>query len=289
MQHDVTQPTPPFRSASGALEIHQIPAWKDNLIWLAVCTKTGAAAAIDGPDAGGLLTYCDEHAISLKHVFNTHTHADHVGLNRDLASRDLLEGLEVVGAAKTSSAIPGLTRGVEDGDALQIGDVAGRAMLTEGHLDGHLAYVFDDVVFSGDAMFCGGCGYLFDGPAEKMHDSLERLAALDPATRVCCAHEYTQDNLQFAWTVESDNTALADRIRRAWSVRATGGCTVPSTIGLERDTNPFLRHHSATVQAALAEAWPERDLSTPALRFAATRALKDRKDYKSLTEADLPL
>jgi hydroxyacylglutathione hydrolase len=162
-------------------------------------------------------------------------------------------------------------------------------MLTEGHIDGHVSYVFGDVLFSGDTLFAGGCGYLFDGPPEAMFGSLTRLSALDPATRVCCAHEYTQDNLRFAWSVEPDNDALADRIRRVWALRAEGRASVPSTIAEERATNPFLRHHSPTLRASVAKAFPDRDLSTPEAIFAATRALKDRKDYRRLTDAALPL
>ena len=289
MQHVVTHPTPPFRTSDGSLEIHQIPAWQDNLIWLAVCTQTGAAAAVDGPEAGSVLEYCAAHGIALSHVLNTHTHPDHIGINRDLAKRGKLDALQVLGPGSRPGDVPGITRGVGEGDAVQIGNAKGRVMLTEGHIDGHVSFVFDDVVFCGDTMFGAGCGYLFDGPPAKMYDSLRRLAELDPATRVCCAHEYTQDNLRFAWSVEPDNEALAARIRDTWAVRAKGGCVVPSTIELEKATSPFLRWSSPSVRASLAKAWPDRSLETPAEIFAATRALKDRKDYKSITDAELPV
>ncbi|MEM7679375.1 MAG: hydroxyacylglutathione hydrolase C-terminal domain-containing protein, partial [Myxococcota bacterium] len=131
-------------------------------------------------------------------------------------------------------------------------------------------------------------GYLFDGPPSKMHQSLTRLATLPPETRVCCAHEYTQDNLRFAWSIDSGNDALANRIRYAWKLRAAGGCTVPSTVATERATNPFLRHDDPDLRAKVAAAFPERELDTAADIFAATRALKDRKDYKSLDDASLP-
>jgi hydroxyacylglutathione hydrolase len=289
MTHVVTMPRDPFRSADGSLEVHQIPAAQDNLIWLAVCTKTGAAAVVDGPSAGGLLDYCKANGIELGAIFNTHTHHDHIGVNADLASRGLLDGLRVVGPARVADQVPGITERVDDGAEVTLGAVTGRVMLTEGHINGHISYVFDDVVFCGDTMFGAGCGYLFDGPPAKMHDSLTRLSQLDGGTRVCCAHEYTQDNLRFAWSVEPDNEALAQRIREAWTLRSAGGCTVPSTIELERATNPFLRHGSASLRANVAKAWPDKTLSTPAEIFAATRALKDRKDYKSLSDQQLPL
>ena len=292
IDHVVTTLPAPLRSADGRLEVHTVLSWKDNLVWLVVCTETGAAAVVDGPEASGTLAVLGETGAELRAVLNTHTHPDHVGINRDLMKRERLEGLEVVGPARKASDVPGLTRGVDEGDGVRIGNVEGRVMLTEGHIDGHVSYVFGDLAFVGDAIFAGGCGYLFDGPPEKMHASLQRLTALDPATRLFCAHEYTQDNLRFAWSVEPDNAALAERIRDAWALRNEGGCTVPSTVGLERATNPFVRTGSATVRAAVAGALPERGLgleSDDAAVFAATRALKDRKDYKARGDEGLPL
>jgi len=280
MEHVVSVPNEPFEAAGGALRVHQVPSWRDNLIWIAECVATGAAAIVDGPEAGSVLAYCEEKGITPTMILNTHTHPDHVGVNRDLDKRGKLAGLEVVGPRKAASGVPGITREVDEGDVVSIGEVEGRVMLTEGHIDGHVSYVFGDVVFCGDTMFAAGCGYLFDGPPEKMHQSLERLAALDPATRVCCAHEYTEDNLAFAWSVEPENEALAKRIQEAKAIRAEGRCTVPSTIAVERETNPFLRHGSEALRRHLAEQTPDRALDTPAAIFAATRALKDSKRYR---------
>ena len=287
--HVVHKPTEPFPIASGALEVHQIPAWEDNFIWLIVCTKTGAAAAVDGPEADPLLTYCKQHGIDLRSIFNTHTHGDHVGLNRDLIRRDLLGPIDVVGSARAAKNVPGLTRGVDEGDTVTVGTVSGRVMLTEGHLNGHITFAFDGAVFCGDTMFAAGCGYLFDGPAPTMHDSLSRIAALDPSTHLCCAHEYTQDNLRFAWTVEPDNDALKNRIQTAWRTRSEGRSCVPSTIGLERQTNPFLRTHSESLRQHVTTAMPSMPSETPAELFAATRALKDTKTYRALGDTHLPL
>lgn len=289
MQHVVTKPTPPFRSSDGRLEVHQVPAWQDNLVWIAVCTETGRAAVVDGPEAEAALAYCAKMGIELTTIFNTHTHADHVGINRDLAQRGLLERMTVFGPAKKASDVPGLTNAVDDGASARVGNVEACVMLTEGHIDGHVSYVIDDVLFCGDTMFAGGCGYLFDGPPEKMFHSLSRLAALTPETRVCCAHEYTEDNLRFAFSVEPDNEALHERIRRVWELRARGKCAVPSTIGEERATNPFLRFASPSLKANVARAFPDRDLSTPAAVFAATRALKDTKAYRAISDAELPI
>jgi hydroxyacylglutathione hydrolase len=289
MEHVVTKPSLPFRSSDGRLEVHQVPAWQDNLVWIAVCTETGQAAVVDGPEAGAALAYCQRMGIELTTVLNTHTHADHVGINRDLAERKLLSKMTVYGPAKKASDVPGLTNPVDDGGSARVGNVEACVMLTEGHIDGHVSYVIDDVVFCGDTMFAGGCGYLFDGPPQKMFDSLTRLAALAPPTRVCCAHEYTQDNLRFAYSVEPENDALRERIRRVWALRADGRCAVPSTIAEERATNPFLRFDSPALREHVARELPDRDLSTPAAIFAATRALKDTKRYRALTDAELPL
>ncbi len=289
MQHVVTRPAPPFSSRDGRLEVHQVPAGQDNLIWIAVCARTREAAAVDGPDAEAVLAYCAARDLRLTTILNTHTHPDHVGINRDLARRGALEGLRVFGPARKAGDVPGITDPVDDGGAARVGEVELSVLLTEGHIDGHVSFVHDDVLFCGDTMFAAGCGYLFDGPPAKMFASLSRLAALDPATRVCCAHEYTEDNLRFAWSVEPENEALAARIRRVWAIRAEGASAVPSTIGEERATNPFLRHESAALRARVAAAMPDRDLSSPEAIFAATRALKDRKDYRSMADSALPL
>ena len=287
--HAVTRVPEPFLAMGGALRVHTVPAASDNLVWVAECTATGQAAVIDGPDATGALAAVQAHGLELVAIWNTHTHGDHIGINRDLARQGRLEGLHVVGPASRAAEVPGLTDPVGEGSVVRLGELEGRVMLTEGHIDGHVSFVLGDLVFCGDTMFAGGCGYLFDGPPAKMFDSLLRLAELPGDTRVCCAHEYTQDNLRFAWSVEPDNAALAERIRRVWAIRAEGGCTVPSTIEEERATNPFLRPGSPTLLASVEAAVPGADLSTPAAVFAATRRLKDGKAHKAGGDAGLPL
>jgi hydroxyacylglutathione hydrolase len=287
MNHVVTKPTAPFRSSSGKLTVHQIPAATDNLIWLMVA-EDGEAAAVDGPDATGVLDYCSANGFRLTTILNTHTHGDHVGINRDLSERGLLGSMRVVGPARVAEDVPGITERVDDGDTVTFGGVTAQVLLTEGHINGHISFVLDGTVFCGDTMFGAGCGYLFDGPPAKMHRSLERLAALPAETRVACAHEYTMDNLRFAWSIEPDNADLARRIRETRALRAAGGCSVPSTIELERRTNPFLRHGSKALCERVQAAMPDRKLESPEATFAATRALKDRKDYKAITDAELP-
>ncbi|MCA9690478.1 MAG: hydroxyacylglutathione hydrolase [Myxococcales bacterium] len=284
LQHVVSEPSAPFTIRGGALEVHQLLAWTDNLIWLLVSPARGEAAIVDGPEARAALERCAALGVRLTTVINTHTHRDHIGVNLDLARRGLLSGMRVVGPALAAGDVPGLTDPVDDGDRVDLWGTPAEVLRTEGHMNGHVSYVVADVLFCGDTLFGGGCGYLFDGPPAKMHESLTRLAALPGETRVCCAHEYTQDNLRFALSVEPDNAELMARIRDVWAVRERGGSTVPSTVALERATNPFLRPRSPTLQARVREAMPDRALDSDCAVFTATRALKDRKDYRRLAD-----
>ena len=277
--HCVQQPHQPFWSENQKLRIHQVPSAIDNLIWL-IEYEPGKCAAVDGPSAKQVLAYCEQKNLHLTTIINTHTHADHIGINRDLQRRGMLHKLRVIGAAARAEEIPGISEKVADGDTIQLGETAGLVMLTEGHINGHISILLSNILFCGDTLFAAGCGYLFDGPPEKMHHSLQRLASLPPETLVCCAHEYTEDNLRFAWSLEPDNLALKDRIIETLKQRALGRSVVPSTIALERQTNPFLRFHSPSITQELAR-WEHRFThDDPASIFAATRLHKDQKHYR---------
>ncbi len=283
--HVVTAELPVIESPGGRLRVHRIPAASDNLVWVAQCVATGAAAVVDGPGSAEVDAWQAATGIAIDTVLTTHTHGDHIGLHRAWSQQGKLQGKRVLGARQRADEIPGLTQPVDEGDRFVLGEVEGVVLRTEGHIDDHLSYLIDGVLFCGDTLFAGGCGYLFDGPPAAMFRSLMRLAELPPETLVCCAHEYTQDNLRFAWSVEPDNEALAERIRAVWAVRAEGGCTVPSTVGIEQATNPFLRPGSPTLRRAvgLGEEAPYGDV------FAATRALKDSKAYRAQGDVGLPL
>lgn len=289
MAHVVTVPPEPFVGMGGALRVVALPAAQDNLVWVIECTATRQAAVVDGPDAEAALAWIAARGLQLVAVLNTHTHGDHVGINRDLARRGLLEGLRVIGPAAAAADVPGLTEPVDEGATVTFGALTATVLRTDGHLRGHVCYRFGDVVFCGDTLFTGGCGYVFDGTPAQMADSLARLVALPPDTRVCCAHEYTQDNLRFAWTVEPGNPALAARIRAVWAARSRGETVVPSTIAEERATNPFVRLDSAELLARTHAAWPLAPLSTPSEVFGAVRAWKNAGLHKSVPDGALPL
>ena len=287
--HGVSVPPTPFVAMEGQAEVHCVPTWTDNLAWILVCRESREAAVVDGPEAQPILAYARTHDLNLTSIFNTHRHGDHIGINQALAKDGRLSEFRVVGAEATRDAIPGLTEAVSEGSTLRLGTLEGRVLSTEGHIDGHISYVFGDLLFCGDTLFGAGCGYLFDGPPQKMFHSLKRLAALDGGTKMCCAHEYTQDNLRFAWSLEPGNEALAQRIQSVWAKRGRGETTLPSTIAEERATNPFLRWESPVLREQLGRQIPEMPLDSDEAVFTAARALKDRGAYKERGDTGLPL
>lgn len=270
--HCITILPTPTHSKTHDCIVHQVPAHKDNVIWL-IEYQTGLCAVVDGPSAKEVLPYIEANNLRITHILNTHTHGDHVGINRDLGKRGLLEGIEVIGCQTRYSDIPHITKGVNEGDTFKLGDLDVTVWRTEGHIDGHLSFLVADFVFCGDTMFSGGCGYLFDGPPAKMHSSLQRLVGLPPETFVCPAHEYTEDNMLFAMSVESGNPLLVDRFEQVKAIRGRGESTLPSTIQIERDSNPFVRVGSAEIQRTVG-------VSEGIEVFAKTRALKDSKAYR---------
>ncbi len=240
---------------------------------------------VDSPAAAPVFDYASRHGLTITTIFNTHAHPDHIGINRELEGQKI----HIVASQLLENVTPGVTQTVRNGERITFEGELGEVFLTEGHVDGHVSYLFDDFLFCGDTLFAGGCGYLFDGPPTKMHNSLMQLAALPSTTKVICAHEYTQDNLRFAYSLEPDNTKLISRIRRVWKKRGRGESTVPSTVQEERDTNPFLRFHSEELLDNLRKALPDEALNSERDIFTATRKLKDQKRYKEITDDQLPL
>lgn len=227
-------------------EVIRIPAFKDNYIWL--LRKGRSAVVVDPGDALPVLAVLEREALVLKAILVTHHHADHQGGVVALSSS---YPVEVFGPAAES--ITGLTRPLAGGESIRLEpiDAGFQVLAVPGHTRGHLAYYGHGCLFCGDTLFGAGCGRLFEGTPAQMNDSLATLAALPEETAVYCAHEYTETNLRFALTVEPDNTALHRRVAEVGEARARGLATIPSTIGLEKATNPFLRCDNPAIIATL--------------------------------------
>ncbi len=254
------------------MEIHAVPAFQDNYLWVLV--EGPHAAVVDPGDAAPVEHFLAARGLALAAILATHHHADHVGGVEALAAR---WRCPVFGPA--GERIAGLTRTLVEGDRLEVPGIglALEVLDVPGHTAGHIAYVARDpepLLFCGDTLFACGCGRLFEGTPAQMLDSLAKLAALPEATRVYCAHEYTMANIRFARAVEPGNRPLAQREARDAATRARGEPTVPSTIGLERATNPFLRWRAAEVVAS-AERRAGHALPGPVDVFAAIRSWKN--------------
>ena len=249
------------------MRVLAVPCLKDNYAYLIACPDTGVTAVVDPGEAAPVEAALAAAGLELSAVWATHHHADHVGgIAALVAARP---GLAVYGHASDRGRIPHLTHPVDDGARVPLGRLAATILHNPGHTLGAVSYVVDDAVFTGDTLFAAGCGRLFEGTAAMMAASLGRLATLPDATRVFFGHEYTAANLRFAAAVEPSSSAIA---ARAHDLPAT---TTPSTIALERATNPFLRGAEATVAAAALAREPGLASDDPVAVFAALRRWKD--------------
>ncbi|MBI08158.1 MAG: hydroxyacylglutathione hydrolase [Rhodospirillaceae bacterium] len=232
------------------LKVHQFPCRSDNYGFLAHDADQGLTACIDTPDDDAINAGLEEKGWRLTHILNTHHHGDHTGANLSLKER---WGCTIVGAANDAERIPGIDVRVSDGDAYAFGSMNAKILEVPGHTTGHIAYYFasEDIAFVGDTLFALGCGRLFEGSPSMMWNSLQKLMALPDETIVYCAHEYTQANAEFALSVEPGNAQLVARSKDIDKLRAQGLPTVPTTIGLERGTNPFVRPMSQNLQATI--------------------------------------
>ena len=254
------------------MRVIQIPLLRDNYGYLIVCEKTNRAAVIDPSEAEPVLRRVEQEKVALTAILNTHHHRDHTGGNPGLLQQG---ALQVYGHMADKGRIPGLTHPLNDGDEVRVGQLVGKVLFIPGHTRGHVAYLFENKLFCGDTLFTAGCGRLFEGTAEQMHESLSRLMKLPPDTLVYCGHEYTEKNLQFALTIEPGNRQVSERLQKVRGLRAQGLSTVPSTMAEERETNPFLRWESREIQENLTRAHPTMDCN-PVSVFAKVRELKDR-------------
>ena len=232
-----------------SLEVVRIPALSDNYIWLMHDPASAETVVVDPAEAEPVLAAAAARGWRITQIWNTHWHPDHTGGN---AAVKAATGCVITGPAAEAARIPTLDRQVREGDRVAIGAIEAEVMEVPAHTAGHIAYHLPDaaILFPGDTLFAMGCGRLFEGEAAEMHANLQRFAELPPETQVYCAHEYTLSNARFAVTVEPDNAALADRARQVEAARAAGEATVPTTIALERATNPFMRAADAAELAA---------------------------------------
>ena len=240
----------PMRIFLKKLSIIQIPVLTDNYIYLLHDSVSGETAVIDPALAQPVLEVLDTNGWQLTYILNTHHHWDHVGGNLELKKKT---GCKIIAATADSERIPGIDRGVFEGDVIALGSHQATIIETLGHTSGHIVYYFakDEALFCGDTLFAMGCGRLFEGSAEQMWTSLQKLKGLPLSTRVYCTHEYTQANGHFALSVEPDNLQLQRRMIEVAELRLINKPTVPSTIGDEKATNPFFREDSRSLQKNL--------------------------------------
>ncbi|MCK0168008.1 hydroxyacylglutathione hydrolase [Jannaschia sp. S6380] len=242
-----------------------IPCLMDNY---AFAFRSGdRVAVVDVPEAGPITDALARLGWELTDILLTHHHPDHVDGVAELKDRT---GSQVWGAAADAHRLPPLDHALAPGDTVTIGAAEGRVIDVSGHTIGHIAFLFDGVAFTGDSLMSGGCGRLMEGEPDMMFESLARFADLPGDTLIASGHEYTATNLAYARTLEPDNPALISRIAEVERLRAEGEPSVPSTLGAERNTNPFLRAHVPGMKAATGTTG-----QSDAITFAAARRGRD--------------
>ncbi len=251
------------------LEIEPVLCLRDNYAWLTYDRSEGVTAIVDPSEAEPVSRALARRELKLTHILNTHHHPDHVGGNLALKAEF---GATIIGPGKDAARIPGIDIGVMEGETCRVGAHAAKVLEIPAHTRGHIAFWFegDSTVFTGDTLFAMGCGRLFEGDPPTMWASLSKLMRLPDGTRIYCGHEYTEANGRFALTVEPGNPDLNDRMVDVRSARAKGLPTLPTTMALEKKTNPFLRAHSPEIRKILGlESANDVDV------FAETRRRKD--------------
>lgn len=255
------------------MQIHRLPVLSDNYIFLIHNPIRQIAAVVDPAEAQPVLQQLKTLQADLVAIFNTHHHSDHVGGNATLLQH--FPNAIVYGGAEDRKRIPGQQVFLQAGDRVTFGERMAEVLFVPGHTRAHIAYYFPPVesgagdLFCGDTLFAGGCGRLFEGTPTQMIDSLGKLRALPDQTRVWCAHEYTLKNLQFALTVDPQNQQLQQRFAQVEAMRQRSEATIPSWLGEEKQTNPFLRWDQPNLQSHVKSA-------DPVQTFARLRGMKDQ-------------
>jgi hydroxyacylglutathione hydrolase len=253
-----------------ALELVVVPCRADNYAYLVHDPASGETAVIDVPDAKPIMAELRARGWSLKDIWITHHHDDHISGVAELRAD---AGAMVLGAAADAHRLPPLDLALEESTGFSIGAHSVRVIDVPGHTVGHIAFHIPDagLAFTADSLMAAGCGRMFEGNAPDYWRSLQKIAALPPDTLICSGHEYTTSNLRFAQSLEPDNPSLILRLAHVAALRAEGKPSVPVTLAEEMATNPFLRAGSPGLKNALGMA-----NATDVEVFAATRARKDR-------------
>jgi len=223
-----------------AIEVVRIPVLTDNYVWLVHESESGSTTVIDPAVADPVLAEAAARGWTITDIWNTHWHPDHTGGNEGIRN---VTGCTITGPAAEAARIPTLDVFVKEGDSVRLGAIIANVIDVPAHTAGHIAYHLPDegVAFVGDTLFAMGCGRLFEGTPEQMFTAMRKMEALGDATTIYCAHEYTQSNGRYARAAEPDNIAIRERMAQVDAARAAGEPTVPTTIALERATNPFMR------------------------------------------------
>ena len=251
------------------LIVEMIPALSDNYVYLLHEPKAGVTGVVDPAVAEPVQTVLAEKGWSLDWILSTHHHADHTGGNLELKAAT---GCRIAGPGKDAARIPGIDLKLVEGDSFELGEARAEIFETPGHTSGHITYWFAGAkaLFCADTLFSLGCGRLFEGTPAEMWTSLSKFAGLPDEALVYCGHEYTQSNATFALSVDPDNRALRARAAEIDAQRAEGKPTIPTTLGQERATNPFLRPDDPQIRKQLG-----MEQASDADVFAEIRRRKD--------------
>lgn len=258
--------------ADGAYQIKIIPTLSDNYSYLVINAGTNQAVVVDVGDAKAVHAAAQRLSVRIAGVLSTHYHADHTGGNLELLQ--LVPGLDVIAGEIDAERTPGVTKSVADGETFRVAGLPFVVIHTPSHTQGHVCFLLDakdgqaPAVFTGDMLFVGGCGRFMEGRPQTAHASLQKLAMLDPSTRVFCGHEYTLGNFEYACSLEPENDALQEKLETVKGLSASRTPTVPSTIREELKLNPFLRVNDPGLQRATA-------CNNPIETLAAVRRGKD--------------
>lgn len=256
------------------MKVIPIPCLNDNFAYLVVCEASGLAGVVDPSEAPPVLRAVENAGVKLAAILNTHHHWDHIGGNKELLQK--YPDLPVYGHVSDKGRIDGQTQFLAAGEQFSLGNLQLEVLHNPGHTSGAISYVAEGCVFTGDTLFAGGCGRIFEGTPEMMYNSLhEVIGKLPEDTKVYFGHEYTEENLRFAASVEPGNSDLEQRIASVRAARKQGGHTTPCTLAEEWRTNPFLRVDSPAIQQMVKKSDPDNDLS-PVSVFAEVREMKNR-------------